>query len=92
MPGGNHEAGACLSQEDTWGVPAALDPLCFLRGHREGPQYSARMLTGPIVCRNTEILGLGQTQPLPQEFPECPYHPETKGLMEGTTGGVGCLS
>ena len=63
MPGGNHEAGVCLSQGDPWGVPAALDPLYFLRGHREGPQYS-----------------------------ECPYHPETKGLIEGTTGGVGCLS
>lgn len=33
-----------------WGVPAGLGSLCFLRGHREGPQYSARTLNGLIVC------------------------------------------
>lgn len=27
-----------------------LGSWCFLRGRREGPQYSARMLHGPIIC------------------------------------------
>lgn len=33
-----------------WGVPAGLGPLYFLRGHREGPQHSARTLNGLIIC------------------------------------------
>ena len=67
--GGSHEAGVCLGQESLWGVPAALGPLCFLRGHKEGPQDSARMLNSPLIYQSTDIMCLGQIQPLPQEFP-----------------------
>lgn len=84
--GGSHEAGVCLGQESLWSVPAALGPLCFLRGYKEGPQDSARMLNSPLIYQSTDIVCLGQIQPRPPGISRnFSCHPETEGLI----GGVG---
>ena len=89
--GGSREAGVCLGQESLWGVPAALGPLCFLRGHKEGPQDSARMLNSPLIYQSTDIMCLGQIQPLPQEFPGISLATQRlKGYLEALDGGAEC--
>lgn len=89
--GGNREAGVCLGQESLWGVPAALGPLCFLRGCKEGPQDSARVLNSPLIYQSTDIVCLGQTQPCPPGIPRnLSCHPETAGLMAASEGSAEC--